>query len=235
MSSYLIEFRFQSKRVKKYLKDTILEINRKYKVGKRRNVPHITLVGPIKTQNEKRLISDFAQSCSTAKLMKFKLKGFSTFDSNKVIYVNILPSDLMNKFRVELSKKLQSYCKLPSHDKRTDKDRFGYHSTLAMKLSDAKFKAIKKYLRRNKKPNYSQIVMRVTLLKGGKILREYDFMQRRLLTRKQALNKNTLKRSKFLLREFMKGRFNPNKKLKKKKKIKSETFWSKLAKFFGIK
>ena len=179
MGNYLIEFRFQSHRVKKYLKSRIYEINRKFHVGKRKHVPHITLVGPIDTQNEKKLISDFILICSETKMMKFKMKGFDTFEDNRVIYVNINASDRLNDFRVKLTKTLKSYCKLKPQDNRIDKERFGYHSTIAMKLSPSKFNAIKKYIS-NKKyhPNYSQIVMRATLLKGGRILREYDFIQR---------------------------------------------------------
>ena len=58
MQSYLIEFRFQSKRVNTYLRGMIYNINRKFRVGKRKHVPHISLVGPFTTNNERKLISD---------------------------------------------------------------------------------------------------------------------------------------------------------------------------------
>ena len=135
MTHYLIEFRFQSKRIRNYLKEMIYEINKKFRVGKRKHIPHITLVGPLTTNNERRLISDFARICSETPLMKFKGKGFGTFDSNRVVFFNILPNEGFNEFRIKLSKTLKEYCKLPSHNKREEIDRFGYHSTLAMNLN----------------------------------------------------------------------------------------------------
>jgi hypothetical protein len=50
-------------------------------------------------------------------------------------------------------------------------------------------------------------------LKNGKILCEYDFLQRRLLDRNEALDKRELKRTFYLLGEFFKGNYDPNEKL----------------------
>ena len=234
MNSYLIEFRFQSKRVKTYLKRMIYEINRKFKVGKRKNVPHITLAGPLTTNYEKRLISDFARVCSETRLMKFTLRGFGTFDSNRVVYVNIGASERFNEFRIKLSNTIRPYCKLKPHDKREDKEKFGYHSTIAMKISQDKFNKIKNYINSKQKPNFTQVVMRVTLLKNGKILREYDFVQRRLLNRWQSLNKHVSRKSKSLLRQFMQGNYDPDRRMGKITQPKSKSFWDKIRAFFGI-
>lgn len=216
MAHYLIEFRFQSKRIRTYLKSMIYSINKKFGVGKRKHIPHITLVGPLTTNNERRLVSNFARICSQTKLMKFKGSGFGTFDNNRVVFVNITPDERFNEFRVNLSKTLNEYCKLPAHNKREEHDRFGYHSTLAMKLDQNEFNQIKNYIRDKPAPDFTQIVMRVTLLKGGRILKEYDFIQRKLFNRRQALNKHITGRSKTLLKEFMQGRYNPDKKISQK-------------------
>jgi 2'-5' RNA ligase len=239
-ANYLIEFRFQSKRVKKYLKDIIHEINRKFKVGKRRNVPHITLAGPLTTKNEMKLISDFARVCSKTEIMKFKLKGFNTFDSNRVVFVDIGASEKFNEFRVKLANAIKSYCKLKSLDKRKDKEIFGYHSTLAMNLSPDKFKKIKSYINRKRKPNFNQIVMRVTLLKNGRILREYDFLQRRLLNGRQSLDKGILRISRRLLRQYLQGNYNPkrskrrNKGAKRPRYVRKKSLISRIKDFFGL-
>lgn len=239
MAHYLIEFRFQSKRIKTYIQSMIYGINRKFHVGKRRHIPHITLVGPIATNNEKRLISDFARICSQTKIMKFKGNGFGTFDNNRVVFVKIIPNERFNEFRINLSKTLKEYCKLPSHNKREDQERFGFHSTLAMKLNPKEFNSIKNYIKNKPAPDFTQIVMRVTLLKGGKILREYDFLQRRLFNRRQALNKHITKRSKSLLKEFMQGRYDPNKRTIEKNEIKktheSKSILNKIISFFSGK
>lgn len=233
MGNYLIEFRFQSKRIRSYLEDMIYGINRKFSVGKRKHVPHITLVGPITTNNENRLISDFARVCSQTKIMKFKGEGFGTFDNNRVVFVNIGASDKLNKFRINLVEALRPYCNLQSQDKKKEKDRFKYHSTLAMKLNQNEFDSIKNYIKNKPAPNFTQIIMRVTLLKKGKILREYDFLQRRLLRRRQALNKHITRNSKELLRRFMQGTYNPDENIHISKEQTSQSLWGKIKLFFG--
>ena len=234
MSHYLIEFRFQSAKIKRYLKGMIYDVNRKFHVSKKRHIPHITLVGPLTTNNERRLISDFARICSETRLMKFKGNGFGTFDSNRVVYVNIGASERLNEFRIKLAETLRPYCKLQSHDKRKDEDRFGYHSTLAMKLSENEFTRIKNYIRTKPEPNFSQVVMRITLLKGGKILREYDFLQKRLLNRQQALNRHITRRSKELLRRFFGGSYSPDKAVHKFEEPKIQSLWDKIKSFFSV-
>lgn len=234
MANYLIEFRFQSAKIKKYLKGMIYDVNHKFHIGKRRHIPHITLVGPLTTNNERKLISDFAKICSETKLMKFKGNGFGTFDSNKVVYVNIGASERLNEFRVRLVNILKPYCKLQSQDKRTDDDKFGYHSTLAMKLSDNEFSRIKSYIQTQPKPNFSQVVMRVTLLRNGKILREYDFLQKRLLNRGQALNRHISRHSKELIRRFFEGSYNPDEVTHQSEEPKPQSMWNKIKSFFGV-
>lgn len=229
---YLIEFRFQSKRVRTHLQRIIYNINRKFGIGRGKKVSHITLVGPISTTNEKRLISDFAKICSKTQHMRFAVNGFGTFDNNGVVYAKIDASTALNDFRNGLVEKIKSYCTIQSNDKRKDKDKFAYHSTLAMKMLPNKFNQVKNYVMKLPKPRYSQIVMRITLLKNRRILREYDFMQRRLLNRGQSLNRNITRRSKELLRNFMQGRHDPDRNVKKEVHS-TLSFWEKIKNFFG--
>jgi 2'-5' RNA ligase len=209
----------------------IYSINRNFGVGKRKHVPHITLVGPLKTRNEKKLISDFAKICSHTKLMRFKGKGFGTFDNNRVVYVHIGASEKLNDLRNNLVSALRPYCSLQPHDKKQDADRFKFHSTLAMKLNQDEFQLIKNYINKKPAPNFTQIVMRISLLKNGRILREYDFLQRKLLNRKQALNRNITRRSKTLLKKFMKNDFDPNNEIIEHKII-NESLFRRIISFF---
>ena len=75
--------------------------------------------------------------------------------------------------------------------------------------------------------------MRITLLKGGKILREYDFLQKRLLNRRQALNKHITRNSKELLRKFFEGSYNPDEGVHKFEKHPYQSLWDKIKSFFG--
>ncbi len=233
MANYLIEFRFQSAKIRRYLKGMIYDVNRKFRVGKKKHIPHITLVGPLTTSNERKLISDFAKVCSETELMKFRGNGFGTFDSNRVVYVNIRASERLNEFRIKLVETLRPYCKLQSQDKRKDEDKFSYHSTLAMNLTDGEFNRVKNYIHTKPEPNFSQMVMRVTLLRGGKILREYDFLQKRLLNRRQALDRHITMHSKELLRRYFEGSYNSEEKLGKFVEPKSQSLWDRFKSFFG--
>lgn len=224
MARYLIEFRFQGK-VKTELKRLIYEIDKRIRIEntkKKRPVPHITLVAPLQTKNEKRLIKEFNEICSKTPLMKFTVKGFNTFENNRVVYVDINPSEKLDGFRWELSQKLQSHCKLQPTDYQR---KFYFHSTVAMRLTPKKFKQVKEYIKRKPKPNFKHVVVRVTLLKHGKILREYDFLQRKSLKRKAAKSKKVLKKTMNLLKKYFEGKYDPNKKMKK-------SIWSKIKALF---
>lgn len=235
MVSYLIEFRFQSRRVRTHLQRIIYNIYRKFRIGRGKKVSHISLVCITQTTDEKRLISDFFKICSETRQMKFTVDGFGTFDNNRVVYAKINASTRLNDFRNKLVETIRSYCTVQSNDKNKDKDRFAYHSTLAMNMSPGKFNQVKKYVMGLPKPRYSHIVMRVTLLKHGKILREYDFMQRKLLYRNQALNRNITRRSKELLRRFMQGQYDPDRNIKKELVPIQLSLWEKIKSFFGAK
>jgi len=200
MSRYLIEFRFFG-RAKYDIKGLIREINKKFKIrNKRRPVPHITLVGPFTTKNEKRLVSDFKRLCDGQEIMDFSVVGFSTFEDTRVVYIDIEPAQGLDEFRWKLSKTLQQYCNLSPYDYNK---KFEYHATLARNLNPIKFNKIKDYIKKKPKPRFKHVLMRVTLLRNSKILFEYDFLQRRLLNRKQALDQNILSISFEKLKDYL--------------------------------
>lgn len=108
--SYLIEFRFSG-----YTKQTIKEL--KYNLSKNfhlhgeQKVPHITLVGPIFTRDEKRLVKEVKNICKKYELVTFKLDGFDNFEG-RVIYIKIKPSEELKKLRFELAEGLAKFCDL---------------------------------------------------------------------------------------------------------------------------
>ncbi len=185
MIHYLIEFRFQGKSKQK-IKSLIREVNNKFNIRAKKDIPHITLTGPLTTRNEKKLIGVFNNTCHNTKLMNFIAKSFDTFLLNRVIYIDIKPSKELDDFRWTLTRRLKSFCRLKALDY---KRKFYFHATVAKHLPIIKFLRVRLYLNKKSKINFKHIVARVTLLKNGKILREYDFLLRRPLTRKQALSK----------------------------------------------
>ena len=182
---YLIEFRFQGS-AKQKIKGLIQEVNRKFSITTKKTVPHITLLGPLTTINEKKLIGIFNNTCQNSKLMNFIAKGFATFILNRVVYIDIEPSIELEEFRWALQRKLKSFCRLKPLDY---KRKFYFHATIAKHLPIIKFLRIRSYINKKSKNNFKHLVARATLLKNGKILREYDFLLRRPLTRNQALSR----------------------------------------------
>lgn len=200
MALYLIQFRINGY-AKNYLKNLIFDVSKKFNVHgmtRKHVVPHITLFGPFTTTHEKDVLNTITTVVKNYERIHFKLKGFGEFH-NKVIYVNIEPSEELKNFRRELSKELISLRKyliikkvktINEYDYNKD---FAFHSTIAFKDIDKKFHKIFSYMKSKEEPNINQILLRITILKNGKILREYDFIQKKLLTREESLNKHVWK------------------------------------------
>ena len=201
MPQYLIEFRFHGY-ARKYLKRSIFDVARRFcvkGVTKKRPVPHITLVGPFETREIKRVIADVKNVAKKYNLVNFKVIGFGYFNNpgGKVVYADIEPSKELEELRWELSKRLMKYVRLEEGDRR---ERFSFHATIAFKDIDRKFSEIWRYLKHKENPNINQYLLRITIIKGGRIVCEYDLMLKRLLDRRDALSKRVWKRTIFMFR-----------------------------------
>lgn len=184
-SGYLIEFRFSG-----YAKNSIRElknsISKTFHVTYKKIIPHITLVGPLYTNDEKRLIAEVKNICKKYELIKFNLDGFGHFE-NRVIYVKIKPSDELKQLRTELVETLGTFCRLSEFD---DETHFAFHSTLVMNDIQRKFDRIWEYLQSWEIPKMEQYAIRITVLtERRKILAEYDLLQRKVLNRHDALDR----------------------------------------------
>jgi len=205
---YLIEYRFQGS--SKYeIRKMINHLEKKFRLPGGKKVPHITLAGGFTTDNERKLVKDFVLVCSKTPLCKFTVDGFGYFDNKTggVVFININPNENLKTFRWDLAQTLSNYCILKEYDYKQD---FEFHATLAMKLETRDFSKIKKYIDEYPEPQYKQVLIRATLLKNGRIMYEYDFLQKRLLTRSEALSKRELTKTFQLLKDYFKGSYNPN-------------------------
>lgn len=201
MAKYLIEFRFLGK-AKYEIKKLVHDVNNKYKLSTKRAVSHITLVGPFDTNNERKLIQEFESFCKNFPLMDFEIDGFNTFEDTKVVYLEVKPSEELKEFRWTLSKKLQSFCNLNSYDYERD---FIFHSTIAMKLPHHKYSDLNEYVKNISKIRFKHKMIRVTLLKNGLILREYDFLLKKSLKRNEAKSKQIYLKSMEILNGKLKS------------------------------
>lgn len=202
-TNYLLEFRLSGS-ARKYVKDTAFDVARKFDVkGVTRNrvVPHVTIIGPIKTTHEQKLVHEVIGTCMKYDLMTIKFCGFMSFGNwlfgKRVLGIQIEPSDELQLLRSELVKELDTFCELSKFDKGNWKP----HTTIAFKDIDKKFNQIKRYLNNRSCPEIQHYILRITLLKNAKIFCEYDFLQHRKLTRFEALNRETRKMTIMLLRE----------------------------------
>lgn len=199
---YLIEVRFHGY-AKKYTKNLIYDVARKFNVKgvtRKKAVPHITLFGPFQTREEKKLINEVISVGQQYDLIPFKIKGFDFFDNKKgkVIYLDIDPSEKLKSLRRELAYKLFKISSTKPFEKDPD---FAFHATIAFKDIDHKFDKIWNYIKHKQEPNINQHLLRITILKNGLILYEYDLMQKKLLNRHQALNKLYYKKTIELLKQ----------------------------------
>lgn len=228
MVHYLIEFRFHGK-AKHEIKKLVYEINRKFRLGYKRAIPHITLAGPFYTNDEKRLIGDFNRLCTKNPLMNFEIDGFSAFENSKVVFLDVKPSKELDEFRWNLSQTLKPYCQLRPFDYERD---FAFHATIAMKLPDDKFSNIREYIKRKSKLNFKHVMVRATLLKGSFILREYDFLLRRPLVRRLAKDRRIYAQTLDLLKGHFENKFNPNEFTEERIKAEDKSFIEKLKGIF---
>lgn len=199
MTSYLIEFRFFGS-AKKEIKSLIWDVDHQFNLGKAkrvRPVPHITLVGPFKTRQQRRLVSDFKRLCSEQGIMRFKADGYGIFEDSKVVFINIRPDKALDNFRWELSKTLREYCHLKPYDLKRE---FKPHATIARKISPRKFEAVKKYVDSKPEPGFDHVVVRATLIKNSRILYEHDFLLKELLNRREAKSRRKLSETYYELR-----------------------------------
>ena len=127
-SKYLIEFRFHGS-AKKKIRELREIISKNYgaNMTRRKEVPHITLVGPCYTKDRKKLIKEVHDVVRKYDVVPFSLDGFSIFEG-RAIYVKIKPSNEMIKMRNEIVKRLEKFCRLQDHDRESD---FKAHATRA--------------------------------------------------------------------------------------------------------
>jgi len=195
MVHYLIEFRFH-RYAKKYTRSLIHEVARKFRVRgvtKDRAVPHITLFGPFTTRNEGKMVSEVVNVGREFALVPFIVKGFNYFDKeHKVIYLDVNPSAELKELRQELAQRLG---KISDSQPWDDQKQFQFHSTVAFRDIDRKFSKIWEYIKDKEEPNIKQHLLRITILKGKRILYEYDLILKKLLNRRQALSKYWLNKT----------------------------------------
>lgn len=213
------------------LRSSILSVKRQCRVPSRKvhAVPHITLYGGFAANRSQiETVKSILQSVGhNYSFLPYLIDGFKWIDGEKgkVIYFNVVPSKELEHFRKELAGRLLEVVPETKHWDRNED--FLFHSTLAYKLSDKEYERIWRYVSVSREPESKSLIqriksflsgepqaytmryfylpldaLRVTLLNDrSRIACEYDFLQRRLFSRSDALKKrgwqNTLRLFRF--------------------------------------
>ncbi|MDE1853245.1 MAG: 2'-5' RNA ligase family protein [Thaumarchaeota archaeon] len=204
----MLEFRLTGS-AREFVKETAVRIGKTFYVHgvtQKRVVPHVSMVGPFRTDDERRLIREFEATCINYEQLTFRFNGLRTFGSwltgNRVLAVNIEPSEELVRLRSELVSKFSGFCYMGKHDM----GKYSPHATLAFKDIDRKFGKIKEYLASMEIPPIRHSVLRITLVgKGSRIVSEFDLFQRRSLTRPEALNRENRKLTLALMQARVEG------------------------------
>ncbi|MBI2938456.1 MAG: 2'-5' RNA ligase family protein [Thaumarchaeota archaeon] len=183
--------------------------NRLVHHGKIAKVPHLSLYGNtyIPSKNLPELRRRVATVCSKYQTLPYLVDNYDSKlsgEEGNVIAFRIIPSPELLSFRRELVKALQRDFPSQKPWDQENKD-FWFHITIGWKLSDSDLERVWEYLNRDHskrnptqeeplhvrrvRPYLPLEALRVTMLgRGGRIDREYDLLQKKLLTRDKALD-----------------------------------------------
>jgi len=186
---FFVEFWFHGY-PKHYLKSLIYEVAQEFRVKgaiKPRPVPHMTLYGPSETNDIRKVFAAIERAGKRYTLVPFKADDFDWRDGKdgKVIAVRINASPELENLRKELAEELSKTSTPCQWDTLS---AFWFHSVIAFKDIDHKFGKIWRYLGAKQQPQFDQHLARITILgKGRKIIREYDLLLKKWLSRRQVL------------------------------------------------
>lgn len=191
MANFLIELRMHGY-AKEYAKDVVYSVAKKFRVRgvtRKKVVPHISLYGPGRTDDMRKVISAVKKVGHKYSLVPFKVKGFGYFDKTpKVIYFDISPSQELEDLRWELSQELRKVSTGQSWDSQRN---HSLHATIAFHDIDVEFNKIWSYLKSREEPDISQYLLRITVIGARRrIVCEYDLVLKKLLNRREALSKS---------------------------------------------
>ena len=102
MTHYLIDIRLMGS-VKQQISELSNHLHQKFNIGNKGVIPHITLVGPFFTNDEKKLVADFTRiSANLAAVPRYEVGGYGFFNDSRVIFVTITPDATLKQFRHQL-------------------------------------------------------------------------------------------------------------------------------------
>jgi calcineurin-like phosphoesterase family protein/2'-5' RNA ligase len=169
-------------------------------------IPHLTLYGEFQASpsSYRKIQQAIVETASKYDSLPFLIDGYELFQGPHgfVFAFKIVPSQQLEDFRLELSKKMRRIAQSP---KPWDyKDEFKFHLTVAYRLGGHHADKIRRYIAEHgEHPYLPADGIRVTLLNDNrKIICEYDLLQKMMLDRSSALDGGTFARTLYSLRRI---------------------------------
>lgn len=158
-----------------------------------KQVPHITLVPPIKQKIAKEFILESVrEELKSARVLEFKVKNYDFFDNEdkKPIFLKVGFDKNFNTLRERLVARLRKKVEIVDN---YEQEGFNPHISLGYTEDKKDAKGIVDYLNNKYYNKMRQILDRISILNGNRILWEYDIFNRKTLSRTEALkNKKRL-------------------------------------------
>lgn len=188
MTNYLYQIRLGGD-LKNEIRDINSDITSKFQVGSQdRYVPHITLFGSYSTNEGRKIKSHFSGISSEYNLLPYKIDGFGYFSSADVVYADIVPSKELREFRRRLSADLRE---LTYNYTKYDKYRYRDLHITIVDGTNGLHKEILDHLRSNWSIERFGFANRITALRDGEMMYEYDIPQSEFLSKDQATSKTS--------------------------------------------
>lgn len=198
VDSYLVEYRY-SGYPRKYFLNRYFELQREYRIAHRNYhyVPHITVSGPITAKNERLLVNElkniiFSYSSEFHEpgnlVVTGKYIAFKTPRDGEVLAVEVLPPNALIRLKKDIDKKFSS---LDGFSCQLYNDEI-WHTTIWFMKNNyyhdkKKFDRVWSSMSAN--PQEMKFILdRLTLIKNGKILKEFDLVNNKILERIDSLN-----------------------------------------------
>jgi hypothetical protein len=186
MPEYLVEIRLAGY-AKEYTRRLMYAAARRFSirgVTKDSPLPSITVYGPFKTDREAEVVAAMSEAAGGHDIVSYRIKGFGHFKVEKKwlvfdrglrgIFLDIEPSERLRHLRAELARRLDPICSgAPASGEHS------FHAMLEFGDLGGRFDSVLAYLAENEERDLSQRLLRITLVRDGSVLCEYDLVERK--------------------------------------------------------
>lgn len=204
MAEYIIEIRLAGY-AREYLRGIVYAAARRFNikgVNRKSVAPPIRLLGPLRGTDERSIMKALIDAAGKHRVVAYKIRGFNHCRGQKrwllfnqemnTIYLDIEPSRELIQIRRDLESSLaplfQDIQEVPPTD-----DRF--YVNLPLGDLGSKFERVWSYLKEREDPNIIQRLIRIIVLKNGRVMCEYDLLENKLSVREISMGNHYMEKT----------------------------------------